>query len=206
MLYEAQHRTFWAPDYGWALRREEREARLHDGSSSGGRVAHFALAPKSSSNPRLRQWFARLERRAASPGTAAKLMRMNGEVDVRSVLGSIKVPTLVLHRAGDEFIDIRHSRYLAEHIPGARYVELAGEEALSFGADGGNELDEIEEFLTGARQARELERILATVMFSDLVDSTRRAAELGDRRWRDMGGEVDGRWLPGEVRWPGARD
>jgi class 3 adenylate cyclase len=111
---------------------------------------------------------------------------MNSEIDVRAVLPSITVPTLVLHRADDTFIDIRHSRYLAEHIPGARYVELPGNEALTFGGGAAPLLDEIEEFLTGARHPTDADRILATVMFSDIVDSTQRAAEMGDRRWRDL--------------------
>jgi class 3 adenylate cyclase len=188
VLYEAMPRMSWAPDYDWPPRREEREAYLSNGGlltwGDGSRI--LGLAPKASSNPRLRQWFARLERLAASPGTAARLMMMNADVDVRAVLPSIQVPTLVLHRRHDQFIDIRHSRYLAEHIPGARYVELPGEEAISFGTDTQPLLDEIEEFLTGARQPADAERILATVMFSDIVDSTKRAAELGDRRWRDL--------------------
>jgi class 3 adenylate cyclase len=102
------------------------------------------------------------------------------------VLPSIQVPTLVLHREHDRFIDIRHSRYLAEHIPDARYVELAGEEAISFGSDTQPLLDEIEEFLTGARTLPDSERILATVLFCDIVDSTQRAAAIGDRRWREL--------------------
>ena len=187
MLYEAMPRMSWAPDYDWPPRREEREAYLENGGlltwGDGSRI--LPLAPKSSS-ARLRQWFARLERLAASPGTAASLMMMNAEVDVRAVLPSISVPTLVLHRSQDQFIDIRHSRYLAQHIPGARYVELPGEEAISFGTDSQLLLDEIEEFLTGERHTSDSERILATVMFSDIVDSTRHAAEIGDRRWRDL--------------------
>jgi class 3 adenylate cyclase len=119
-------------------------------------------------------------------------MRMNGQVDVRAVLPSIQVPTLVLHRTEDRLIDIRHSRYLAEHIPGARFVELPGEEALSFGSDADALLSEVEEFLTGDRKLPDAERILATVMFSDIVDSTSRAAELGDRRWRDLLESVEG--------------
>ncbi|MBV9309328.1 MAG: adenylate/guanylate cyclase domain-containing protein, partial [Solirubrobacterales bacterium] len=90
-----------------------------------------------------------------------------------------------LHRTGDQFIDIRHSRYLAEHIPGAKFVELPGDEALSFGGDARSLFEEIEEFLTGTRQMRDTERILATVMFSDIVGSTERAAAIGDRAWRD---------------------
>jgi class 3 adenylate cyclase len=184
VLYEAMPRMSWAPDYDWALRREERFADPEAPWGDGSRIV--GLAPKSASNPRLRNWFARLERLSASPGTAAKFAMMNAEVDVRAVLPSIQVPTLVMHRSDDKFIDIRHSRYLAEHIPGARLVVLDGEEAVSFGADTVQLLDEIEEFLTGARHASETERILATVMFSDIVDSTQRAAEIGDRRWRDL--------------------
>ena len=188
ILYEAQPRMSWAPDYDWAMRREEREAYVRNGAleswGDGSRI--LALSPSSAGDPRLQSWYARLERLAASPGTAAKLTMMNGEVDVRAVLPSIQAPTLVLHRAGDKFIDIRHSRYLADHIPGARYVELPGNEALGFGTRTVSELDEIEEFLTGARRAPDSERILATVMFSDIVDSTRRAAELGDRSWREL--------------------
>jgi class 3 adenylate cyclase len=188
VLYQAMPRTSWAPDYDWPPRREERQAYVRDGAlvnwGDGSRI--LSLAPKSAAvNPRLRQWFGRLERLAASPATAARLMLMNAEVDVRAVLPSIQVPTLVLHRSEDEFIDIRHSRYVADHIPGARYVELPGAEAISFGGDTVPLLDEIEEFLTGAQTA-DTERILATVMFSDIVDSTRRASQMGDRRWRDL--------------------
>jgi class 3 adenylate cyclase len=188
ILYEAMARMSWAPDYDWATPVEQREAHLAQGGleSWGDGSRLLGLAPNSSGNARLRSWFARLERLAASPGTAGALMRMNGEVDVRAVLPSIQVPTLVVHRAEDRFIDIRHSRYLAEHIPGARYVELPGDEALSFGSHADELLEEVEEFLTGNRKAPAAERILATVMFSDIVDSTRRAAELGDRRWRDL--------------------
>jgi class 3 adenylate cyclase/alpha-beta hydrolase superfamily lysophospholipase len=184
VLYEAMPRMSWAPDYDWALRPEERTAHLTDRWGDGSRLR--GLAPKSATNPRFLEWFARLERLAASPGTAAKLMMMNAQVDVRAVLPSISVPTLVLHRTGDRFVDIRHSRYLADHIPGARYIELPGEEAIPFGTGNEPQLDEIEEFLTGARHSADSERILATVMFSDIVDSTRRAVELGDRRWRDL--------------------
>jgi len=204
VLYEAQPRMAWAPDYDWALRREERDEYLRDGIPAWGDGSRLAfLAPAAAANPRLREWFGRLERLAASPGMAAKLMRMNADIDVRAVLPSIKVPTLVMHRAGDRMIDIRHSRYVAEHIPQARLVELPGEQSLVFGPDAADELDEIEEFLTGARQAAHSERVLATVMFSDIVDSTTRAAELGDRRWRDLLQSVEtsvGREL---VRWRG---
>jgi class 3 adenylate cyclase len=188
VLYEAQPRMSWAPDYDWALRPEEREVNLRNGGvrgwGDGSRIS--TVSPSSASNPRLRAWYARLERLAASPGTAAKFMRMNAQVDVRAVLPSIQVPTLVLHRVGDRLVDIRHSRYLAENIPGARYVELPGNEALPFASGRASEIDEIEEFLTGSRRGHDAERILSTVMFGDIVESTRRAAEMGDRRWRTL--------------------
>jgi class 3 adenylate cyclase len=186
VLYEAQPRMSWAPDYDWAMRSEDREEYVRNGGletwGDGSRLV--SLSPSSAGNPRLIEWFGRFERLAASPGWAAKLMLMNSQVDVRAVLPSIQAPTLVMHRADDQFIDIRHSRYLAEHIAGARFVVLPGNDTL-FGDDSA-ELDEVEEFLTGARQAPDSERILATVMFADIVDSTRRAAELGDRRWREL--------------------
>jgi class 3 adenylate cyclase len=190
VLYEAMARMTWAPDYAWAPRREQREARAADVSRWGDGSGLLSLAPSAASNPRLTAWFARLERLAASPGTAARQFSMTAQVDVRAVLGSIQAPTLVLHRTEDQAIDIRHSRYLAERIPGARYVELAGTEALPFGPGSDPLLDEIEEFLTGARPAPELERVLATVMFSDIIDSTSTASRLGDQRWREMLAEL----------------
>jgi class 3 adenylate cyclase len=201
-LYEAMPRMSWAPDYEWALRPEERDIpRMQATWGDGSRI--IGLAPRSSANPRLRDWFAKLERLAASPGTASALLRMNAQVDVRAILPSINVPTLVVHRKDDKLVDIRHSRYLAEHIPGSRYVELAGDEALSFGADSIMLLDEIEEFLTGARRSADPDRILATVMFSDIVDSTRQAAEMGDRRWRDLLESMQGAVLRELARFRG---
>jgi len=194
VLYAAQPRMAWAPDYDWAMRTEDREAFIVNGGldswGDGSRI--LTLSPSAINNPRLRDWYARLERLSASPGTAAKLTRTNGEVDVRAVLPSIQAPTLVMHRTEDQFIDVRHSRYLAEHIPGARYVELPGRETLSFGEDAQAELNEIEEFLTGVSHHDDTDRILATVLFSDVVDSTRVAAELGDRRWRDTLQSLEG--------------
>jgi class 3 adenylate cyclase len=189
VLYEAMPRMSWAPDYPWPPRREEREESLKQPWGDGSRIV--GLSPSAARNPRLLEWFARLERLAASPGTAAKLMMMNAEVDVRAVLPSISVPTLVLHRSDERFIDARHARYLAEHIPGARYVELPGTEVFSFGSDSDLLIEEMQEFLTGARQVPHHERVLATVMFADIVDSTMTAVQLGDRRWRDVLGSIE---------------
>jgi class 3 adenylate cyclase len=187
VLYESTPRMTKAPDYDWPPTREEREEwvePLRESWGSGERVMSLALS--AGDDVRLRAWAGRLERLAASPGTAVAFYRMHNEIDVRPVLASIQAPTLVLHRAGDQYIDVRHSRYLADHIPGAKFVELPGTDTLLFSGDQDALLAEVEEFLTGARHAADPDRILATVMFSDIVDSTRRAAELGDRRWREM--------------------
>ncbi len=135
------------------------------------------------------RWFGRLERATASPGAILALNRANYEIDVRHLLPSIRVPTLVLHRVGDRTIPVACGRYLAEHIPGAKYVELPGDDHLlqAFDQDVLDLLiDEIEEFITGARHRPEPDRVLATVMFTDIVGSTDRAAELGDRQWREL--------------------
>jgi class 3 adenylate cyclase len=186
VLYEATPRMTKAPEYDWPLSKEEREVHVEQLRENWGSGEWISALSRKAPNDRLKQWAGRLERLAASPGTAVAFYRMHSEVDVRPVLPSIQAPTLVLHRPGDQYIDIRHSLYLAEHIPGARMVELSGHDTLLFTGDQDELLAEVEEFLTGARHAPDPERILATVMFSDIVDSTRRAAELGDRRWRDL--------------------
>jgi class 3 adenylate cyclase len=141
------------------------------------------LAPSLAGDTRFREVWARLERQAASPGAVAALMRMNAEIDIRHVLPTIRVPTLIVHRAGDMAVAVDQGRYLAEHIPAAKYVELPGADHLPIAGDSDAILDAIEEFLTGARQVDEPDRVLVTVLFTDIVGSTERAAELGDRRW-----------------------
>lgn len=125
-------------------------------------------------------------RASASPGAAVAIMKMNREIDVREILPSIRVPTLILHRGAERVLEIGHARYLAQHISGAKLVELPGEDHMPW--IGGREaiLDEVEVFLTGERQAQESERVLATVLFVDIVGSTERAASLGDRAWREL--------------------
>jgi class 3 adenylate cyclase len=194
VLYEATPRMTKAPGYEWPLTREERESRiesLREQWGTGDWVMGMS-SPLGSTDGTVREWSAKLERLAASPGTAVSLFKMHSDTDVRPVLPSIQAPTLVAHRPGDKFIDIRHSRYIAEHVPGAKLVELPGAYTLPFGPGQEELLDHLEEFLTGARHAPDPERILATVMFSDIVDSTRRAAEMGDRRWRGVLESIDG--------------
>jgi class 3 adenylate cyclase len=144
------------------------------------------MAPSMADDPTLKSWFARLQRLAASPGNARQLLSAAAELDVRELLPQIRVPTLVMHRAQDTAWDPRHSRYIAERIPGARYVELEGTDSLPFLGDSDAIIEEIEEFLTGGRAGGERTRALLTVMFTDIVDATARAAELGDARWRDL--------------------
>jgi class 3 adenylate cyclase len=120
-----------------------------------------------------------------------KIFEMFFDTDVRSVLPMITVPTLILHRIGDRLVNIRSGRYLAEHIPGARIVELAGSDHAGYAGDTDAILDEVQEFLTGIRGSPDLDRVLATVMFTDIVGSTDRAASLGDRKWRQLLDEHD---------------
>jgi class 3 adenylate cyclase/pimeloyl-ACP methyl ester carboxylesterase len=193
VLYEATPRMTSAPDYGWPLSREEREARVEGLRENWGTGAWvMGVSPKPGENGPARQWAARLERLAASPGTAMALFRMHSEIDVRPVLPSIQAPTLALHRPADPAIDIRHSQYIVDHVPDATLIKLPGSQTLPFGPGQDELVDELEEFLTGARHAPDPERILATVMFSDIVESTRRAAELGDKRWRSVLESIDG--------------
>ncbi len=143
-------------------------------------------APSRADDPQLKEWGARFERLGASPGAAVALFRMAAAIDIRHVLPAIRVPTLILHRTGDQALPVMDSRYMAEQIPGAKYVELPGIDHWWFVGDSDAILDEIQEFLTGVRPGPEPDRVLATVLFTDIVGSTQRAAELGDRRWHDL--------------------
>ena len=151
----------------------------------GGPVAIGMFAPSVKHDRRFRDYWARLLRSASSPKAAMALMDLYRQIDTRSALGSISAPTLVVHRSGDRAAPVAWGRYLAEAIPGARYVELEGDDHLPM-VNSDEIIDEVEEFLTGTRLDREPDRVLATVMFTDIVSSTERAAELGDRRWRDL--------------------
>ncbi len=143
-------------------------------------------APSRAHDQQFKEWLARLGRLGASPGAGAALIRMMMQMDVRHVLPAIRVPTLVIHRIGDRAVAIDLGRQLAQEIPGAKFVELPGDDHFPSAGDADAILDEIQEFLTGVRPAPEPDRVLATVLFTDIVGSTQRAAELGDRRWRDL--------------------
>lgn len=174
-------------DYPWAPTTEERqhffeEIRAH----WGGPVGVEERAPSVAGDEQFREWWATYLRMGASPGAALALTQMNAEIDVRQVLPSIRVPTLVLHRAEDQCLKVEEGRYVAERIPGAKYVELPGVDHLPFVGDQDAMLDEVEEFLTGVRHTLEPDRVLATVLFTRIVGSEEHAARLGDVRWQEL--------------------
>jgi pimeloyl-ACP methyl ester carboxylesterase len=142
------------------------------------------FAPTLAQDPAMVRTLGRLERMAMSPGTARKVFGMMVEIDVRHVLPAIRVPTLILHRVDDAPVRVGHARYLAGRIAGSRYVELAGDDHLPWCGDSDALLGEVREFLTGERAETEPDRILTTILFCDIADSTRRLAELGDAEWK----------------------
>jgi class 3 adenylate cyclase len=145
------------------------------------------FAPTSEGDVAFQEWWGRFERLGANPGAAIKLMRMNSQIDITGILSSIHVPTLVIHRTGDTLIDFDGGVLLAERIPNAQLVELPGPDHLPFvGEDPLRIVDEIEQFLTGATSEPVLDRVLATLLFTDIVDSTVTAGTVGDERWRNL--------------------
>lgn len=187
VLYGSYARRSWAPDhpFGWtdeqwsvALERLERDW--------GGPWGLETWVPSLAKDEGYRRFRANYLRLAASPGAAVAIWRMNKDLDVRNVLPTIRIPTLILHRIGDRLTRVEQARYLAERIAGAKLVELSGIDHTPWVGDADAVLSEIEEFLTGARHAAEPDRVLATVLFTDIVGNTERAAELGDHRWREL--------------------
>jgi pimeloyl-ACP methyl ester carboxylesterase len=187
IMYGSMARRAWAPDHPWGRTSEEHEERLRQVEQAWGTGISIEMyAPSLAGDSSYRNWIAGYERASASPGAVMAIIRMNWEIDARHVLPLIRVPTLVLHRAGDRPVRVEQSRYIAQHVPGARLVEFPGNDHLPWVGDSDAIVDEIEEFLTGVRHHAEADRVLATVLFSDIVGSTERAAEMGDRRWRDV--------------------
>jgi class 3 adenylate cyclase len=187
ILLNSYARLAWAPDYPWGMSVEDGEKLIKAVEEGWGKgVAFEALVASQTDNEAMRKWWARYQRLAASPGTAATLLRSAFNTDARAVLSAIKVPTLVLHRTGDPFTGPEHGRHLARGISGARFIELSGVDHLFFAEDVERLVAEIQEFLTGARESGEPDRVLASVLFVDIVGSTERATALGDLRWRDL--------------------
>jgi pimeloyl-ACP methyl ester carboxylesterase len=188
VLYGSYARRAWAPDHPWGRTEADMSALFERMDREwGGPVGIETWAPSRAHDERYLRWWSNYLRLSASPGGAIDVMRMNMQIDVRHVLPAIRVPTLVLHRTGDRLTMVEQARYMARAIPGARLVELAGDDHSPFTGDQDAIVGEIEEFLTGIRHSpEESDRVLATVLFTDIVNSTARAAALGDRRWREI--------------------
>ena len=197
-------KRIWAPDYPWAPTAETRGLFFDEIRDQwGGPVGVEVRAPSAAADPAFRAWWSTYLRMGASPGAALRLTQMNSEIDVCPVLPSVRVPTLILHRTDDRCLLVEEGRYVAGMIPGARFVELPGEDHLPFVGDQDAMLDEIEEFLTGSSRSLELDRVLATVMCvraSVAADAVNRAArpDLLDRFYAHARKELEwfrGRWF-----------
>jgi class 3 adenylate cyclase len=174
-------------DYPWAPTVEERAQQIEETEATWGSPEAFReLAPSKVKDQAFQRWIGRYFRQSASPKAAAALLRMNSQIDVRDVLPTIGVPTLLLYRTDDADVHVDEGRYIGDRIPGAKFVELPGEDHLMWTGDVDALLDEIEEFLTGVRRGPDPDRVLATVLFTDVVASTETATRLGDRAWRTL--------------------
>jgi pimeloyl-ACP methyl ester carboxylesterase/class 3 adenylate cyclase len=186
-------RFLWAPDFPWGVSEEDYLRFIESAGRLWGTPEYMALVVErfaGSASPEDKAAFGAMLRQSASPGAAIELARMNMSIDVRHVLPSVRVPTLVVNRMDDE-LAAQSSRYIAEHIPGARHLELPGSDHAEFVGDCKPFMRELEQFLAEAWEARlgdssQPERVLATVLFTDIVDSTAKAAELGDSGWREL--------------------
>jgi class 3 adenylate cyclase len=187
ILIGSNVRLLEAPDwpYGWS--RERLQELLEEVSENWGQGGLMNLfLPSFVGDERAKRLWTRYQRMGGSPGTARALMEANMLIDVRPVLSHVQVPTLVIHRTDERVVSVGNARYAAEHIPSARLLEQPGEDHLPWLGDTDGMLDAIEEFVTGSRHRVDADRILAAVLFTDIVDSTRRAADAGDRRWRGL--------------------
>ncbi len=192
IVYDAEARGRASSDYPWAWTDDEWEAYLADMDAGWGTDAYAAqtfelVMPSAANDPEQRRWWRTMQRLSASPSSMIAIERIWAEIDIRSVLPTIQAPTLVLHRADDPIERIGGGRYFASYIPGARFVELAGDEWPVWAGDQTVLFKEIESFLRGIREEEaELDRVLGTVLFTDIVGSTEKATALGDRAWREL--------------------
>ena len=186
-LFGCFAKRIWSPDYPWAPTPEQRQAWYRQIEQDwGGPFDVSIVAPSRANDTFFTNWLGSYLRMGASPRAALALARTNTEIDVRDILPTIRVPTLVLHRRQDHDAKFEEGRYIADRIPGAKFVALDGADHLIWVGAQEAVLNEVEEFLTGARQGSDLDRVLTTILFTDITGSTERAAALGDRSWRDL--------------------
>ena len=187
ILHGSQARGEWAPDYPWARTKEETAKVLEEIERDwGGTVNLTDGAPSLTNDNMAQEWLAAYARYSASPKAAITMWKLGAEVDVRGILPAIRVPTLVIQKEQDRWTKLEEGRYLASHIPGARFVQLPGLDHVIWGDGQDRLVAEIEEFVTGVRPQQSTERALVTVLFTDIVGSTQLVAEKGDQRWRDL--------------------
>lgn len=180
-------KRIWSADYPWAPTPEQRENECALVEREWGNLMDLdRYVPSKIADEAFARRLATYMRRSASPGAAVALLRMNTLIDVRQVLPTVSVPALVIHRTGDLDVNVEEGRWIATQIPGARFAELPGADHLPWVGDQGSVLDEVQEFLTGVRPIPNIDRVLVTVLFTDIVRSTELAARLGDRAWQDL--------------------
>jgi pimeloyl-ACP methyl ester carboxylesterase len=189
VLYGSYAKRSRSPDYPFGWDEPEWARVLDDIEQNWGSPQSLSIGMRTAGahdDPLLAERGAAYFRASASPGAAAAIMRMNREIDVRGILPVTRVPTLIIHRRDDPVIEVGHARYLAEHIPGSKLVELPEQVHAPWLGNRDAVLDAAEQFLTGAHRVREPERVLATVLFADIAGSTQRVAAIGDSRWREL--------------------
>lgn len=188
ILVGSYAKRIWTEDYPWAPTQDEREREILLTEETWGdpqSIPEYMLGSRADDES-FKEWLARYFRLGASPRAAAQLLRMNTMMDTREVLPLIHAPTLCIYRTDDQDVNVEEGRWIASKIPNARFVELPGQAHLFWSDDPTELVDEIEEFMTGHRESAEPERVLSTVLFTDIVKSTDRAAEIGDRTWRSL--------------------
>ena len=187
ILYGSYARQSWAPDYPWGERIENRDswnALMEE--NWGGPFELDQAAPSMAEDEAAQSWFGAYLRYSASPSAVRKLNDLSSEVDIRGVLPSVRVPTLVLHRSGDRWHSVPEAQYLADHIPGAKLIVLPGDDHIPWWGDQEGLVGEIQEFLTGTRNNPPTERALLTLLVTDIVGSTEKVAAKGDQKWKDI--------------------
>ena len=195
ILYGSFASSTWHEDYPWGQKPEERDLEIEFIEQTWGQphgVAGIVNPTAAENDPRFLAWWAKWQRNSVSRDAVRSFFDIAAETDVRPVLGAIQVPTLILHRTDSPAVPVENAHYLHRHISGSKLVELEGEDFMPFLGDSQALVDEVEEFLTGSRTPRDDERILATLLFADIVGSTSAAAAMGDQRWKGLLDDVDG--------------